>query len=94
MIVPSRRSDKIKYAVRDIVLLADELVREGRDVLYLNIGDPNKYDFVTPPHMIEACYEAMKKGYNGYSASAGIGEALESIHAEAERKGISNVEDI
>jgi len=94
MIVPSRRSDKIRYAVRDIVVLADELVKEGRDVLYLNIGDPIQYDFETPSHMVEACYEAMKRGCNGYTASSGVGEALEAIAAEARRKGIREVRDI
>ncbi len=94
MIVPSRRSDKVKYAVRDIVLLADELKKEGRDILYLNIGDPIQYDFETPPHLIEACYEAMKRGANGYSASSGIGEALDAIRVEAEGKGIRQIRDI
>lgn len=94
MIVPSRRSDKIKYAVRDIVLLADELVREGKEILYLNIGDPISYDFETPPHMIEASHQAMLKGANGYSASSGIDEALEAIRAAAGQKGIRGVRDV
>jgi len=94
MIVPSRRSEKVKYAVRDIVLLADELIKEGKDILYLNIGDPIQYDFDTPPHMIEACYKAMKDGFNGYSPSSGIPEALDSIRAEAERKGIRQIREI
>ncbi len=94
MIVPSRRSENIRYAVRDIVLLADELVRQGKEILYLNIGDPLKYDFETPPHMIEATLEAMRRGANGYAPSTGVDEALEAIRIEANRKGIEQIREI
>jgi len=94
MIVPSRRSENIRYAVRDIVLIADELVKEGREILYLNIGDPLQYDFETPPHMVEACHNAMKKGHNGYSPSSGVGEAIDAVRRSAEAKGIREIRDI
>ena len=31
----------------------------GRKVRYLNIGDPNQFGFLTPPHLIEAVVKAM-----------------------------------
>ena len=38
---------------------------------YLNIGDPNQFGFLTPPHLIEAVTRAMRDGHNGYTASPG-----------------------
>ena len=44
-IKPASRTLDIRYAVRDIVVLAQEVAKSGKDMLYLNIGDPNIYDF-------------------------------------------------
>lgn len=94
IIKPALRTEKITYAVRDIVVLANEVAKTGKEMLYLNIGDPNLYDFEPPKHMIDATYEAMKKNYNGYSPSSGIKQAIASIEKEAAKKGIDNVRDI
>jgi alanine-synthesizing transaminase len=93
-IQPAVRTENIKYAVRDIVVLANEVARQGKQMLYLNIGDPNQYDFRTPDHIVEATYSALKANYNGYSPSSGIKVAVEAVEAEAERKGISNIQDV
>ena len=92
-IKPAERTKDIKYAVRDIILIAEKAVSQGRKMLYLNIGDPIKFDFKTPPHIIEATYNAMKDGFTGYSPSSGIDEAIESVKNEAHRKGIRNIQD-
>ncbi len=92
-ITPARRLENVRYAIRDLAVLADEVAKSGVKILPLNIGDPLKFDFQTPPHMIEAVHKAMRDGHNGYSASSGTGEALKAIRAEAERKGIHNVLD-
>lgn len=93
-ILPARRTENITYAVRDIVVLANEVAKTGKEMLYLNIGDPNIYDFEPPRYLIENTYQAMLKNKNGYAPSSGIKEAIESIEREAERKGIKNVQDI
>lgn len=93
-IIPAVRTENITYAVRDIVVLANQVAKTGKEMLYLNIGDPNLYDFVPPKHLVDATYQAMLKNLNGYAPSSGIGEAVKSIEAEAERKGITNVHDI
>jgi len=67
---------------------------KGKEMLYLNIGDPNLYDFETPKHIIEATHQAMLKNLNGYSPSSGIKDAVDAIAREAERKGISNIQDV
>ena len=93
-IIPAVRTENITYAVRDIVVLANQVAKTGKEMLYLNIGDPNLYDFVPPKHLVDATYQAMLKNLNGYAPSSGIGEAVKAIKAEAERKGITNVHDI
>ena len=93
-IIPAVRTENITYAVRDIIVLANEVAKSGKDMLYLNIGDPNIYDFAPPREMIEATYKAMLDNKNGYSPSSGIKEAVDSIEREAERKGIKNILDI
>jgi alanine-synthesizing transaminase len=93
-IIPAVRTDNITYAVRDIVVLANEVAKSGKEMLYLNIGDPNIYDFEPPEHLVQATYDAMLKNYNGYAPSSGINEALKSIEREAERKNITNFHDI
>ena len=88
---PARRTENITYAVRDVVLLAEEAARSGRQMLYLNIGDPNLFDFAPPPHVIEATRAAMERNLNGYAPSSGVPVALEAVRAEAARKGISGI---
>ncbi len=90
----SRRTANITYAVRDVLLIADEVAKSGKEMLYLNIGDPNIYDFAPPRHMIEDTYKAMLDNHNGYSPSSGIKPALEAIEKEAEKKGIKNIQDM
>jgi len=93
-IIPAVRTNNITYAVRDIVVLADKVAKTGKEMLYLNIGDPNLFDFAPPRHMVEATYHAMLKNYNGYSPSSGIKIARDSIAKESERKKITNIQDI
>jgi alanine-synthesizing transaminase len=93
-IAAASRLDNVRYAIRDLAVLADEVTRQGHKVLPLNIGDPLNFDFQTPPHMIEAVYKAMRNGKNGYAPSSGIKEATEAIRGEAARKGITTVQDV
>lgn len=94
MIKPAKRTEHIEYAVRDIVVLAKQVAMTGKEMLYLNIGDPNQFDFETPPHMVAAIQKAIADNFNGYAPSSGIPEAIESIEREAKRKGIDNIQDI
>jgi len=93
-IAAASRLDNVRYAIRDLVCLADDIVKQGHKVLALNIGDPNVFDFQTPAHLIEAVYKAMREGKNGYAPSPGIKEALDAIRGEAARKGITSVQNV
>lgn len=90
---PAIRTAGIAYAIRDIVVLAEEIAKTGKKMLYLNIGDPNPYGHKTPQHIIDAVYKAMNENHNGYSPSSGIKIAIEAIQEDARRKGIQNILD-
>ena len=93
-ITPAHRLDNLRYAIRDLASAAEAVVKQGHKVLYLNVGDPNIFDFATPPHVVEAACKAMRDNRNGYAPSSGIPEAVEALRAEAERKGITSVQDV
>jgi alanine-synthesizing transaminase len=80
--------DRFTYAIRNIVLEAKKVEAAGRPVRYLNIGDPNQFGFVTPPHLVEAVARAMRDGHNGYTASAGIIAAREVVAADFASRGV------
>ena len=88
---PARRTENITYAVRDVVLLAEEAATSGREMLYLNIGDPNLFDFAPPPQLIADTRAAMERNLNGYAPSSGVPAALDAVRAEAARKGIRSI---
>jgi len=57
-----------------------KLESEGKKIIKLNIGDP---DLATPPEIIEAAYDAMKRGKTKYSSAYGeksLREKLASIN--------------
>lgn len=93
-VLPADRMANVRYAIRDLAVLADEVARQGHKILYLNIGDPCKYDFKTPSHMIEAVRKAMIDGYNGYAESLGIKPAVDAIRRHAEHDGFQNIQSI
>ncbi len=83
--------DHIEYAIRGLVPLAKKAAEKGREIIYLNIGDPLKYDFKTPKHIIEAAYIAsMRDNRNYYGESQGIIELREAISEHEKR--INNVD--
>ncbi len=81
----SERVKGVEYAIRDIVIYAKELERKGKNILYLNIGDPVAYDFKTPPHVKDALINAIKRDETNYAPSEGLDE-LRKIIAEREKK--------
>jgi alanine-synthesizing transaminase len=93
-IAAASRLDNVRYAIRDLASVANEIMAQGHKVIPLNIGDPNVFDFRTPPHMIEAVYQAMRDNKNGYAPSPGVNPALDAIRGEAARKGITSVQDV
>ena len=91
---PNSRTEAVRYAIRDIVVLAGQLAEQGKDLLYLNIGDPIQFDFATPPHVVEAIHAAMLAGETGYAPASGTAPARSAIRREADRKGITGVRHV
>ncbi len=91
----SRRVRDVEYAIRDIIVYARELERKGKDIIYLNIGDPVLYDFKTPKHIKEALTNAVLNDKNNYAPSEGVKELREAIAEQERKKGLSaNPEDV
>ncbi|WP_240702772.1 aminotransferase class I/II-fold pyridoxal phosphate-dependent enzyme [Thermodesulfobacterium sp. TA1] len=91
-IFPAERTYGVEYAIRDIVEASLEAKRAGKDLICLNIGDPVKYGFKTPEHIVKAACEALLNNLNSYSESTGISEAIEAIRGYALKKGIKPVD--
>ena len=85
----AKRVDRFTYAIRNIVSEAKKVEQGGRKVRYLNIGDPNQFGFLTPPHLIDAVVKAMRDGHNGYAPSPGIVEAREAAAADFAARGVN-----
>lgn len=85
----AKRVDRFTYAIRNIVAEARKVEQTGMTVRYLNIGDPNQFGFLTPPHLIEAVVKAMRDGHNGYTPSPGIAEAREAAAADFVARGVN-----
>jgi aspartate/methionine/tyrosine aminotransferase len=60
----------------EVLVKAKALEAEGRDIIHLEIGEP---DFDTPPNVIDAGCAALHKGYTHYGPSAGLVELREVI---------------
>ncbi|HUK29053.1 MAG TPA: aminotransferase class I/II-fold pyridoxal phosphate-dependent enzyme [Candidatus Acidoferrales bacterium] len=76
---PSRRAAGVEYAIRDVVVKAEEVRRSGKKILNLNIGDPVPYGFDTPQNIKEAMKRAIDNGSDYYSASEGIKQLREAV---------------
>lgn len=80
------RAANLEYAIRDIVVAARAYEkRENKAPLYLNIGDPLKYDWETPDFMVEALCSAAEEGHNGYAPSEGK-DILKQAAADKEKR--------
>ena len=70
-----------------VLARATALMREGRDIINLGIGQP---DFRTPEHISEAAIKAIRDGHHGYTAATGIPVLREAVAADlAKRYGVS-----
>jgi len=93
-IAAARRLENVRYPIRDLTSVADQVIKQGHKILPLNIGDPISFDFQTPSHLVEAVHKATKDGRNGYAPSPGVKEALDAIRSEAAHKRITSVQDV
>jgi len=73
----SKRAQAVRpFVVMDVVARAKQLEAEGRDIVRLEIGDP---DLPTPEIVTKAAEEAMESGDTGYTQSAGLPTLRDAI---------------
>ncbi|MDQ3868400.1 MAG: aminotransferase class I/II-fold pyridoxal phosphate-dependent enzyme [Thermoproteota archaeon] len=89
----SDRTQGVEYAIRDIISYASNYEKSGKEIIYLNIGDPLKYDFKTPEHIKLALIEAVKNDQNYYAKSEGLPELCKAIVEKESQKGLSIMEE-
>jgi len=61
---------------------ARALKAAGKDIISLSLGEP---DFPTPPHVIEAAYEAAKRGETKYPPLSGTAALKEAVREKYRR---------
>ncbi|MBS1912793.1 MAG: pyridoxal phosphate-dependent aminotransferase [Bacteroidetes bacterium] len=66
----------------EVLLKARKLEAQGRDIVHLEIGEP---DFDTPENITGAAKAALDQGFTHYGPSAGLPQAREAIAAYIER---------
>lgn len=70
----------------EVLAAAKALEAQGRDIVHLEIGEP---DPETPPHVREAAHRAIEAGETRYVQAAGLPELRAAIAAEvAARRGV------
>ena len=75
----------------EVLNRARELERQGKDVIHLEIGEP---DFATPANVVNSAVEALHAGWTHYGPSAGYPELREAIAQEVGRsRGVSVAPD-
>ena len=73
----SKKARAVKpFLAMEVMERAKELEAEGRDVVYLCIGEP---DFVTPPAIMAATGQALADGATSYTHSLGLLELRQEI---------------
>jgi len=93
-IQPARRTENLKYAVRDIMLIAEKAKAAGKTLINLNIGDPVPFGLKTPEFVTDAIIASLKRGETGYAPSAGTPESVDAVWKDAEKRGIQNIQDV
>ena len=83
----SDRTSGVEYVIRDIVTYARKYENTGKQIIYLNIGDPVKYDFKTPNHIKAALIDAVTNDQNYYAESEGLPELRNAIVQKESQKG-------
>jgi tyrosine/nicotianamine family aminotransferase len=93
MSIPSSsRVQDVEYAIRDVLVKAEEVHRSGKKILYLNIGDPVKFGFETPVRIRRAFTKAVEDGFNYYSPSEGLRELREAIAEKENRTNDASID--
>src|SRR5688572_5725361 len=87
----ARHLEHVRYEIRGpLARRADELEREGHDVIKLNIGNLAAFGFRTPETMRIATIENLSQA-EGYCHQKGIFPAREAVVMDTQTQGIAGV---
>lgn len=86
----TNRATNIEYAIRDVIVHTQDLIKKGKKIYYLNIGDPAAFDYKTPQYVKDALCKAIDQDDNYYSPSEGRIELREAIVKKEKR--VNNVD--
>jgi len=75
-VIAARMDDVAPFHVIDILTRAKRLEAEGRDIVHMEVGEP---DFPTPPAIIAAGQAALANGKTTYTPALGIPELRQAI---------------
>jgi len=87
MKLASRISNLQHEGAYRVMSLAQALEREGKDIVHLEIGQP---DFRTFPEISEAGKKAIDEGYTRYNPSEGYGDLRAAIAEFSKKRGIQS----
>ena len=76
--IAQRAKDITPFHVMDILAQAKRYEAQGKDIIHLEVGEP---DFETPQPIIDAGIAALKAGKTHYTPALGLPELREAIAA-------------
>ncbi len=91
-IKPSAHLAEVRYEIRGaLTRRAREMEAAGQPIIKLNIGNPGRYGFTTPPHLREAIGAHLVDS-EAYGHEQGLEEAREAIVAQQRSRGATGVD--
>ena len=76
VLIPDRVGGMTSFIVMDVLERANEMEREGTNIIHLEIGEP---DFDTPDCVKEAACKALQDGHTHYTHSLGTFDLREAV---------------
>jgi len=93
-ITAARRLDNVRYAIRDLACVADEVIQQGHKVLAAQRRRPTQLRFPDSAAHHRSGLQSHARRQERLRRVSGIPEALEAIRGEAARKSITTVRDV
>lgn len=86
---PSAHLADVRYEIRGtLARRARELEAAGHRILHLNIGNPGRFGFRAPEHLVQAIDQHLMQS-DGYCQEQGIEEARAAIAAQQAARGVA-----
>ncbi len=74
--ITQRVKDIAPFHVMDILAKAKQLESQGKDIIHMEVGEP---DFVTPEPIIKAGIQALEQGKTHYTPALGLPELRQAV---------------